>query len=219
MPKLKPKCEYSPRVVAYFPRGANPRLLVIGEAPGPRGANRTGFPFWGDDSGLDIYGLLEELGLLDAPLNRWKRGTDLTGTQPPPGRYAVTNACPQMPVLPNGDFCAPPVERLEEESARIAKELEALKPHVVLSCGKAAAYTLARASAKLGVAPPEPLAGTLPSLKLTEAMENLLAPHHAWDIAGARAFVTCHPARGQWRPQTPTGKLHVRIVAEVRKAL
>src|SRR5947209_1387909 len=111
--------QYAPRVVSYFPRGKQPRLLIIGEAPGPRGANRTGYPFWGDDSGLDIYGLLEELGLLEVPLSRWKRGADLSGTQPPPGRYAVTNACPQMPLAPDGGFCAPEPARLEQEAVRL----------------------------------------------------------------------------------------------------
>jgi uracil-DNA glycosylase len=206
-------------VVPYFPRAPHPQLLVIGEAPGPLGANRTGFPFWGDHSGLDLYGLIESLGLLDAPLERWKRGADLSGTQPPPGRYAITNACPQMPLLPDGGFCAPEPARLEQESARLADEVKALAPRAVLACGKAAAFTLARASARLGDAPPAPLAGTLPQLKLTEAMTELGDPRHAWTVGGAQAFVTCHPSRGQWLPQTPTGKLHAAIVARLREAL
>jgi uracil-DNA glycosylase len=210
---------YSSRVVPCFAGSRTPKLLLVGEAPGPRGANRTGFPFWGDDSGLALYGLIEELGLLHAPLGRWKRGADLSGTQPPPGDYAITNACPQMPLLADGGFCAPEPERLVSEAPRIASELATFAPQVVLSCGKAAAFALANASKHLGIEPPEALGRKLASIKLTAAMEELASSNHPWMLAGARALVTCHPARGQWSPSTPTGVLHARIVAQLRRAL
>ena len=176
------------------------------------------FPSGGDDSGLALYGLVESLGLLDAPLHRWKRGTDLTGTTPPPGRYAITNACPQMPLSPDGGFCAPEPSRLEQEAARLASELTLLQPRTVLACGKAATFTLALASRHLGQPPPLPLQGTLPALKLTAAMAALAAGE-PWMIGPTRAFVTAHPSRGQWLPQTPTGALHTQIIARLQAAL
>lgn len=212
------RTRYAERVVEYYPRGAHPALLLVGEAPGPRGANRTGFPFWGDDSGLALYGLVESLGLLDAPLQRWKRGADLRGTTPPPGRYAITNACPQMPLAADGGFCAPEPERLQQESARLARELSELRPRAVLACGKAAAFTLALASSLLGHPPPPPLRGKLAALKLTAAMAELAAGE-PWLLGTTRAFVTAHPSRGQWLPQTPTGALHGQIVARLKAAL
>jgi uracil-DNA glycosylase len=212
------KTRYAPRVVGYHPRGPNPGLLLVGEAPGPRGANRTGFPFWGDDSGLSLYGLIESLGLLDAPLQRWKRGADLTGTTPPPGRYAITNACPQMPLAPDGGFCAPEPARLAQEAIRLASEITTLKPRTVLACGKAATFTLALASQHLQHAPPLPLQTKLAGLKLTAAMAAL-AEGEPWLIGTTRAFVTAHPSRGQWLPQTVTGALHARIVARLQAAL
>ncbi|MDX8401258.1 MAG: uracil-DNA glycosylase family protein, partial [Mariprofundaceae bacterium] len=42
---------------------AEPRLLIVGLAPGMRGANRTGRPFTGDHAGILLYRTLFELGL------------------------------------------------------------------------------------------------------------------------------------------------------------
>ncbi len=41
---------------------ADARLLIVGLAPGLRGANRTGRPFTGDYAGDLLYGTLKELG-------------------------------------------------------------------------------------------------------------------------------------------------------------
>lgn len=47
----------------YPPEGANSvELLVVGLAPGLRGANRTGIPFTGDDSGSLLFETLEKYG-------------------------------------------------------------------------------------------------------------------------------------------------------------
>jgi len=40
----------------------NARLLIVGLAPGLRGANRTGRPFTGDYAGALLYGTLKEFG-------------------------------------------------------------------------------------------------------------------------------------------------------------
>jgi uracil-DNA glycosylase len=47
-------------VASFGPREA--RLLIVGLAPGLRGANRTGRPFTGDYAGELLYGALTELG-------------------------------------------------------------------------------------------------------------------------------------------------------------
>ena len=47
----------------YPPEGANSvELLIVGLAPGLRGANRTGIPFTGDDSGSLLFETLEKHG-------------------------------------------------------------------------------------------------------------------------------------------------------------
>jgi uracil-DNA glycosylase family 4 len=73
-------CALCPRLAAYRAtnRAANPdwfnapvpsfgaidaRLLVVGMAPGVRGANRTGRPFTGDHAGLLLYSTLLRFGL------------------------------------------------------------------------------------------------------------------------------------------------------------
>lgn len=47
-------------VPSFGPLGA--RLLVVGLAPGLKGANRTGRPFTGDHAGLLLYGTLKRFG-------------------------------------------------------------------------------------------------------------------------------------------------------------
>jgi uracil-DNA glycosylase len=45
---------------------ANPRIVIVGLAPGMHGANRTGRPFTGDHAGILLYETLHELGLASA---------------------------------------------------------------------------------------------------------------------------------------------------------
>jgi uracil-DNA glycosylase len=46
---------------------AQPRILIVGLAPGMHGANRTGRPFTGDFAGVLLYRTLHEFGLASAP--------------------------------------------------------------------------------------------------------------------------------------------------------
>jgi uracil-DNA glycosylase family 4 len=47
---------------------ADPKILIVGLAPGMHGANRTGRPFTGDHAGILLYATLHEFGLADAAL-------------------------------------------------------------------------------------------------------------------------------------------------------
>ena len=77
-----PDCPLCPRLAAYRAanRTSNPgwfnapvpsfgpfdaRLLIVGLAPGLKGANRTGRPFTGDHAGLLLYGTLLRFGLAE----------------------------------------------------------------------------------------------------------------------------------------------------------
>lgn len=77
-----PDCPLCPRLAAYREanRAANPGwfnapvpsfgplnapLLVVGMAPGVKGANRTGRPFTGDHAGLLLYSTLLKFGLAE----------------------------------------------------------------------------------------------------------------------------------------------------------
>ena len=78
----QPDCPLCPRLVAFrqSQRSAHPdwfnapvpsfgpedvRLLIVGLAPGLRGANRTGRPFTGDFAGLLLYGTLRKFGFAE----------------------------------------------------------------------------------------------------------------------------------------------------------
>ena len=45
----------------------NPRLLIVGLAPGMHGANRTGRPFTGDHAGILLYQTLHRFGFASGP--------------------------------------------------------------------------------------------------------------------------------------------------------
>ena len=67
------------------------RLLIVGLAPGVRGANRTGRPFTGDYAGDLLYATLSKFGLAnDRFAARTDDGLELVGT-------AVTNAVRCVP--------------------------------------------------------------------------------------------------------------------------
>lgn len=46
-----------------------PRLLIVGLAPGLHGANRTGRPFTGDHAGILLYDTLHAFGYADRPVS------------------------------------------------------------------------------------------------------------------------------------------------------
>ena len=42
-------------------------VLLVGEAPGPRGADKSGFPFFGDAAGKHLYQVLARMGAVTLP--------------------------------------------------------------------------------------------------------------------------------------------------------
>jgi uracil-DNA glycosylase len=58
--------DYFARPVPSF-GASNPKVLLVGLAPGMHGANRTGRPFTGDYAGILLYETLHELGLASRP--------------------------------------------------------------------------------------------------------------------------------------------------------
>ena len=69
----------------------NPRLLIVGLAPGMHGANRTGRPFTGDHAGILLYATLHKFGFASGPTSTAADdGLELRGTR-------ITNAVKCLP--------------------------------------------------------------------------------------------------------------------------
>lgn len=94
---------------------AQPRLLIVGLAPGLHGANRTGRPFTGDHAGLLLYETLYAYGYADRPVSvAADDGLTLSGCR-------ITNAVK----------CVPPENKpspaeIRQCNAYLAAELAAL---------------------------------------------------------------------------------------------
>ena len=56
-----------------FPEGGMLRSILYGEAPGPRGADQSGVPFWGDGAGIPLYRALAVAGCADFADSVWER--------------------------------------------------------------------------------------------------------------------------------------------------
>ena len=100
------------------------RVILVGEAPGRHGADRTGTPFSGDKSGRVLQRILIELGLEEeeAPVDR------------PQLRCFVTNAVRCCP--PNNRTPTP--SEIANCAPLLAIELDTLAPRVVVPVGRVA---------------------------------------------------------------------------------
>ena len=120
-------------VPALFPVAGPVRVLLFGEAPGPRGADQSGIPFWGDGAGLAVYRALAATGLAEVPAAAWDDwdGARLKarGLAPVLRGAALSNAWAACPTNDGERFRAPSdrelrsrpnLDRLAGELARAA---------------------------------------------------------------------------------------------------
>ena len=143
-------------VPPLFPRDGAVKSIVYGEAPGPRGADQSGVPFWGDGAGIPLYRGLAVAGCAELDDSVWGRwdGAALRGggLWPKLIGVALSNAFPCCPTDDGRRFRAPKRGELlsEENTARLRDELKAALVRgasKVITLGRCAAQTL------------EPLAG------------------------------------------------------------
>ena len=112
-----------------FPLSGIVRVMLYGEAPGPLGADKSGFPFWGDRAGKPVYRALESAGLAKVPQNAYSDwgGARLKalGLQPALEQVALSNAFPTCPTRDGQTFRAPSDAELRspENLARLEWEL------------------------------------------------------------------------------------------------
>ena len=130
-------------------------LLVVGMAPGVKGANRTGRPFTGDHAGMLLYSTLLKFGLATGTYDaRIDDGLTLTGCRvinavrcvPPKNLPEPTEIRTCNPFL-SGEVAAMP-------SLRVVLALGVLSHNAVLrSCGKVPSRTPFRHGASHDLAP------------------------------------------------------------------
>jgi uracil-DNA glycosylase family 4 len=116
--------DYHARPVAPF-GDDEPRLLIVGLAPGMHGANRSGRPFTGDYAGILLYETLHKFGFANKPVSTAVGdGLRLTGCR-------ITNAVKCLPPenKPTGD-------EVKHCNGYLAGEISALpKDSVLLALG------------------------------------------------------------------------------------
>ncbi len=121
------------RVAALVPAHGPVHVLLVGEAPGPRGADKSGVPFFGDAAGLHLYRVLERLGavvLPDATRSLPWDGAQFAaaGVRPIAHGVALGNAFDRCPTDDGVRFRAPTRTELEGDAnvARLAHEFTQL---------------------------------------------------------------------------------------------
>jgi uracil-DNA glycosylase family 4 len=127
--------DYWARPVASF-GASQPRILIVGLAPGLHGANRTGRPFTGDYAGILLYRTLHAAGLASRPVSvAGDDGLQLHRTR-----------------IVNSVKCVPPQNKPTAEEIRncntyLHAELGRLnRVRVVLALGRVAHEAILRAS-------------------------------------------------------------------------
>lgn len=145
---------------AFFPESGPLHSLLYGEAPGPRGADKSGIPFWGDGAGLPLYRALSKAGCASVPPDAWLlwEGARLVsaGLRPVLTGVALSNSFAACPTADGQKFRAPTRGELEsaENVARLRSELLRAAQQgatQVVTLGKCAARTLAPLAEEAGL--------------------------------------------------------------------
>jgi hypothetical protein len=127
-------------------------VLLVGEAPGPRGADKSGVPFFGDAAGQHLYAALRDMGAVTLP----PAVDDLPwdgeifadgGLKPSAHGIALGNAYDRCPTDDGISFRAPSRRELasEENIARLAADIERFAARGlrgIVSMGRVAATTI-----------------------------------------------------------------------------
>jgi uracil-DNA glycosylase family 4 len=183
---------------------ARARLVLVGLAPGAHGANRTGRMFTGDASGEFLYRALHRAGLGSRPTSeRRDDGLELRGC-------FITAAA----------RCVPPANRpTPDELARCApfleRELDALRPGVVLALGAVAWEAVLGALARSGFGVPRPRPAFAHG-----AETSLPPPAKGWGRSSALPGLTVLASYHVSRQNTQTGRLTASMFdAVLRRAV
>lgn len=142
-------------VAPFFPSEGDITVALFGEAPGPRGADQSGIPFWGDRAGHLLYRALVATGRARVPEAAWDHwdGTRFreAGLRPALVGTWLSNAFPRCPTRDGHTFKAPTDTELRspDNLARLAEELRTAAARCpgtlrVIAMGRRAAWVFAR---------------------------------------------------------------------------
>jgi hypothetical protein len=127
-------------------------VLILGEAPGPRGADKSGIPFFGDAAGRHLYTALQRLGAVQLPPEvdqfDWD-GAVFTaqGLAPVAVGVALGNAWNRCPTDDGSSFRAPLRSELESPAnfSRLLRDIAQLQARGlrgVVTLGRVATRTI-----------------------------------------------------------------------------
>ena len=165
---------------------ANPKLLIVGLAPGMHGANQTGRPFTGDYAGILLYQTLFDLGLSNQPTSgSADDALQLRGVR-------ITNAVKCLP--PQNK---PETSEIKQCNAYLKTEIDALPTACnLLALGKIAHDSIARAyNLKLS------------ALKFGHAAEHVLPD-------GRMLFDSYHCSRYNTQTRRLTAKMFQQVLGQ-----
>ncbi len=127
-------------------------VYLIGEAPGPRGADKSGYPFFGDAAGRHLYRALRDVGAVILPPAidelPWDGATFAAGKIRPHAQgIALGNAFDRCPTDDGVRFRAPSRGELEGENnvARLVREFTVARARglqAVVTLGRVATRTI-----------------------------------------------------------------------------
>ena len=127
-------------------------VLVVGEAPGPRGADKSGVPFFGDAAGRHLYTALQRLNAITLPPEVDRMDWDgaaftAAGLAPLAHGVALGNAYDRCPSDDGQRFRAPSRSELESPRnfARLNRDLDQLTARGlkgIVTLGRVAARTI-----------------------------------------------------------------------------
>lgn len=127
-------------------------VLVFGEAPGPRGADQSGVPFFGDGAGKHLYRALSAAGACVMPplvaTLKWDGALFRTNALAPAMHgVALGNAFDRCPTDDGVKFRAPTRAELEgdDNMARLTRDIDTAKRRAlrgIVTLGKVAERTI-----------------------------------------------------------------------------
>jgi uracil-DNA glycosylase len=178
------------------------RAIIVGEAPGPRGADQSGFPFFGDRAGKPLYAAMRAAGVVsftgDPHTVKWD-GVALiaAGIRPLVTNIVLTNGFDRCPTDDGEHFRAP--TRTERESPA----------------------NLARLNADIGAAITRGADRVCCLGKVAAGVVRLLAPPiavHELPHPSAQGLLTSAPNRGKGAKMTELEAAWIATLATLLRA-